>query len=105
MAKPILQSEFLASVEALAVDLEASVVVIGMDTLSPAGSQFLSHAPPGKAQPGPIDPNAVLVFAGQPDHYGCGIHDLAKTLIEAAWKLSRKVVGLLIEHLLLRGGR
>src|SRR5262249_46312230 len=70
----------------------------GVNALRPTLSQLLGHTSTSKLQPRTVEPNTILVCARHPNHHGCRVHRLAKSLIKPAGALRRNVSELLIKH-------
>src|SRR5215475_6089985 len=89
--EPILHPEFFPRLKVAVVDFQATAKIVRVNAFSPAVSQLLGHPSTRKDQPRSIKPDAPLVFARHPNHYGCGIHHLAKPLVESSGALNREV--------------
>jgi hypothetical protein len=63
--------------------IEATLKIVWMNAVSPTISYLLGHPATCKGEPGPIEPDTTFVRAGDPDHYGRGVHDLAKSLVKS----------------------
>src|ERR1700751_4322926 len=88
--QPIFHSEFLPGGKAADVGFKATIEILRMNALRPAVTEFLLHVTAGKSQPWPIEPDALLVWTGNPDHHRGGVHDLAEPRGKAARRFDRK---------------
>src|SRR5262249_4149842 len=61
------------------------------NSLSPAAPQLLFHAPPGEAQPAPVEVRTAFIGTRHPDHYGGTIGHVS----ESRFALSQRLIGLL----------
>ena len=84
-AKSVLHSKITVGVKVAQVNLQTPVDIVLMNALRPTIADLLRHAATCECQPRLVKPNAALVFAGNPNHYGRGIQHFAKTRIKAAW--------------------
>ena len=85
-AKPVVHSKITAGVKVADVNLQTPVDIALMNALRPTIADLLRHAATCECQPRLVKPNAALVFAGNPNHYGRGIQHFTKTGIKAAWR-------------------
>src|ERR1700739_961829 len=89
--QPIFHSEFLPCVKVAGVSLKATTEILRMNPPRPAVTEFLLHVTAGKSQPWSIEPDALLVWTGDPDHHRGDVHDLAESRVEAARRFDRKI--------------
>src|SRR6516164_1358115 len=85
-AKPVLHSKITVGVKMADVNLQTPFDIVLMNALRPAITDLLRHAATGECQPRLVKPNAALVFAGNPNHYGRGVQHFTKAGIKAAWR-------------------
>src|SRR5215471_2850441 len=81
-AQPVLHSKVRSIVKVTDISLQAGGNIVAMDSFYPAASDLLSHLTASESQPGPIEPQAILVFARYPNHDRGRIHDLAESRIQ-----------------------
>src|ERR1700722_7018831 len=89
--QPIFHSEFLPRVKVPDIGFKATIKILRMNTLRPAATEFLVHVATAKSQPRPVEPDALLVRTGHPDHHWGGIHDLTESRVQPAGKFNRKI--------------
>src|SRR5579862_2102365 len=77
MSQTVLHLEWLTSIEAVDVDLQAAIKVLGMDILRPAVARFLLQSSPDEVQPSFVEVIAKLIGSSHPNHDRRGIRDCA----------------------------
>src|ERR1700748_3005969 len=62
-----------------------------MDALRPPVAELLVHVAASEGQPWPVEPYAVLVWTGNPDHHRGGIHYRTESRVKPARGLDRNI--------------
>src|SRR6266480_5806485 len=80
----VLHDKRFARIKCLRVNLETSLQIVRVHTLSPTISHFLLQAAAGKLQPGLVKESVTLIHAGHPDKNWGGISHDPETLLAFA---------------------